>query len=63
MVQKFELLTITFGAAITGTVAPFAAEVVKLEIPLIVMQVFQLISYSTAITIGCLTLYKFYKNR
>lgn len=63
MQHKIELFVIIVGSAITGTLAPFGAKIAQMEVPLIVMQLFQLLSYSTAIIVGLVTLYKFYKNK
>ena len=61
MQGKIELLIITIMSAVTGTVAPLGAKLTPLEIPLIVIQIFQLVSYSVAIIVGLVTLYKFCK--
>ena len=63
MQGKIEMLLITVGSAVAGTVAPIGAELSKTEIPFIVVQLFQIGSYATAIIVGCVTLYKFKKGK
>jgi len=63
MQQKIELFIVTGSAAVTGTFAPIGADIVKMEVPLIVMQIFQIVSCSVAIIVGLVTLYKFLKHK
>lgn len=62
MQQKIELLVITTISAITGTATPYFADLTNIEIPIIIIQLFQILSYSVAIIVGIATLYKFYKS-
>lgn len=63
MTSKIEMLAITAGSAIVGTVTPFFAEISHIELPKIIIQLFQLLSYSTAIIVGCITIFKTLKQK
>jgi len=61
MQHLIENTILSIGLAVTGTVAPFIA-VSETRIPLIVMDCFQLLSYSGAFIIAMVTVYRFYRE-
>jgi len=54
---------LSMGAAITGTIAPYIGQASELRIPPIMMDIFQLMSWSAGVVIAIITLLKWLKNR
>jgi len=63
MNNTFNNLIASIGTALAGTLAPLIAESSEIRIPLLLMDIFQLLSWSAAIVIGAVTLLKWLKNR
>lgn len=61
MQHLIENTILSIGLAVTGTVAPLVA-INETRIPLLVMDIFQLLSYSGAFIIAMVTVYRFYKE-
>jgi uncharacterized membrane protein len=61
MQNLIENTILSIGLAVTGTVAPLVA-VNETRIPLLVMDCFQLLSYSGAFIIAMVTVYRFYRE-
>jgi hypothetical protein len=61
MQHLIENTILSIGLAVTGTVAPLVV-VSETRMPLIIMDVFQLLSYSGAFIIAMVTVYRFYKE-
>jgi len=61
MQNLIENTILSIGLAVTGTVAPLMA-INETRVPLLVMDCFQLLSYSGAFIIAMVTVYRFYRE-
>ncbi len=62
MQHLLEKTILSIGLAVTGTVAPLVA-INETRIPLLLMDCFQILSYSGAIVVALITIYKFTKEK
>jgi hypothetical protein len=61
MQHLIENTILSIGLAVTGTVAPLIV-VNETRMPLIIMDLFQLMSYSGATIVAIVTVYRFHKE-
>lgn len=63
MESQVQNTVLSIGMAVVGTFSPIVNEVANLRVPPLLMDIFQLLSYSAGVVIAIVTVLKWLKHR